>query len=700
MEESAIRMIAQLVGLRNIVVKLSKRYYGGISKNFYLRNLDKNTLIKIDFANEGEDYEWHYYYFNNIPNIDLANMYQVVDGYGLAKVLTFTKLVQMVDFDAHFYYDRNDLGAHHTPEYTEFKVWAPTALKVMVKITQGKSANAWAMDRTETGVFSRKVAGDFDGCPYTYLIKHDDNFIETVDPYAYSSTANSQASVVINLQRLVQDLSKNCLDQGIMRQDAIIYEASVRDFTMSPTINAKNRGKFLGFVEKGLHTPKNHLAGFDYLVDLGITHVQLLPIFDFATVDENQPEILYNWGYDPAQYGLPEGSYATDPNDGYSRVVECQTMVKKLHEANIRVVMDVVYNHIYDINDSSFEKIVPGYFFRKNENGSLSNGSWCGNDLNTTARMCRKYIVDMCQRWQQLYGIDGLRFDLMGIIDVDTLNAIHQKCKSYDSDFIMYGEGWDMNTALANSKKGTQFNHSLMPEIAFFNDDFRDCIKGGSSANELANKGYLAGNMYNAEISLNYLININRYTTINQSVNYVECHDNATTFDKLQVSNGEENDLTRLKRQLLMNEFVLIAQGIPFLHAGQEFYRHKEGLNNTYNSPDPINAMDWTRKDHFLNDIELIKKLIRLRKENKCFKYNTREEIDTFIELKCINYNMIVYTLRQDQGHYDKIVIYINPSYNSYPVAMEDDVEFIGGDECKESVIGPLSFTIVGYKAK
>ena len=693
-------MIAQLVGLRNIVVKLSKRYYGGVSKTFYLRNLDKNTLTKIDFANEGEDYEYSYYYFNNIPDIDLTNTYQVVDAYGLAEILTFTKLVQMADFDTHFYYDRNDLGAYYTHEYTQFKVWAPTAIKVLVKIKKGANVTSWAMERGSNGVFKTRVNGNFDGCAYTYLVKHDENFIETVDPYALSSTSNSQASVVVNTHKLLKDFSHQRLERDVSYQDAIIYEASIRDFTMSSTINAKNRGKFIGFVERGLKTPNDKPAGLDYLVNLGITHVQLLPIFDFATVDENHPEVLYNWGYDPAQYGVPEGSYVTDPNDGYKRIVECQTMVKNIHEAGIRVVMDVVYNHVYDINESAFEKIVPGYFYRKNENGTLSNGSWCGNDLNSTAKMCRKYIVDMCIRWQKLYGIDGFRFDLMGILDVDTLNLIGQHCRLHDATFIMYGEGWDMDTPLPNSKKGTQFNHSLMPNIAFFNDDFRDCIKGGSSASELANKGYIAGNMYNAEISLNYLININRYTTINQSVNYVECHDNATTFDKLQISNGDENDQTRLKRQLLMNAFVLVAQGIPFIHSGQEFYRNKQGLNNTYNAPDSINALDWKRKDHFLKDIEIIKTLIRLRKENKCFKYNTREEIDANIELKCINYNMLVYTLSQDEGYYGKIVIYINPSFNSYPVVMKDDVEFIGGDECKESVIGPLSFTVVGYKAK
>ncbi len=700
MEESAIRMIAQLIGLRKIVVKLSKRYYGGVSKTFYLRNLDKNTLVKIDFANEGEDHDYHHYYFNNIPDINLADTYQVVDAYGLAKILTFTKLVQMDDFDGHFYYDRDDLGASYTPAYTEFRLWAPTAIKVMVKMKKGKNVSSRDMERTAKGVFYARVNGNLDGCEYKYLIKHDENYIESVDPYALSSTANTKSSIVINPKRLVQNLSHHCLDRGISRQDAIIYEASVRDFTMSPSINAKKRGKFLGFVERGLKTPQNKAAGLDYLIDLGITHVQLLPIFDFATVDENRPEVLYNWGYDPAQYGLPEGSYVSDPNDGYKRIIECQTMIKQLHLAKIRVVMDVVYNHVYDINDSAFEKTVPGYYFRKYENGILSNGSWCGNDLNTTAKMCRKYIVDMCVRWQKLYGVDGFRFDLMGILDVTTLNMIAQKCQKKDGDFIIYGEGWDMDTALPVSQRATQFNHSLMPDISFFNDDFRDCIKGGSSANELPNKGYLAGNMYNAEISLNYLINVNRYTTINQSVNYIECHDNATTFDKLQVSNGEENDLTRLKRQLLMNEFVLVAQGIPFIHSGQEFYRHKMGLNNTYNAPDRINALDWNRKDYFLEDIDTIKKLIRLRKENKCFKYNTREEIDAFVELKCINYNMLVYTLTQDEGYYEKIVIYINPSYNSYQVVMEEDVEFIGGDECKESVIGPLSFTVVGYIAK
>ncbi len=700
MENSAVRMIAQLLDPTKIVVKLSNNYYGGQSARFYIRDLSVNTFKQIEYSEHTYDDSFNYYIISGLDKLDLTHDYQIVDAYGLAETLTYENLIYMENFDYEFYYAGEDLGANYQKHQTTFKVWAPTALKVLVKIDSSGLCQSYAMKRGRKGVFSVTVAGDLDNVTYTYLVKHHEAYVESVDPYALSTRSNSTASVVINPDKILKNLNREYLPEKILKQDAIIYECSVRDFTKSETINADKRGQFLGFIERGLTNENGTPAGLDYVVDLGITHIQLLPIFDFATVEENFPDILYNWGYDPLQYGIPEGSYCSDPNDGYSRIVECQTMIAGLHKAGLRVVMDVVYNHVYDINASSFERIVPGYFIRKDLNGYLSNGSWCGNDFNTNATMCRKYIIDMSKRWQRLYGVDGYRFDLMGIVDVDTLNGIYEVCSDYDENFIMYGEGWDMNTALAPEQKGYQFNHAKMPNVSFFNDDFRDCIKGGSSEAELGNKGYIAGNMYNTENSINYLINTNRYTTINQSINYIECHDNATTYDKLLFSNGNEDEATRKKRQLMMAEFLLVAQGVPFIHAGQEFYRHKHRYNNSYNASDEINAMDWNLIDECEDDLETIKKLIRLRRENKCFKYNLREEIEANIDVDCVKFNMLIYTLTQDEGEYDKFVIYINPSESSFKVEIDDDADFIVGDEFEDGKILPLSFTVIGYKNK
>ena len=251
------------------------------------------------------------------------------------------------------------------------------------------------------------------------------------------------------------------------KTEAIIYELSVRDFTMSKTINATHPGTFMSLVESGLVTPQGNKAGFDYLVDLGGTHVQIMPMYDFATVDELHPTVMYNWGYDPIQYNVPEGSYALDPQDGYSRVKECRHMVSTLHQKGLRVVMDVVYNHMYDYYTSAFERTVPGYYFRKNQYGEMSNGSWCGNDLESRHQMVRRYIKDMCLRWQKLYGVDGFRFDLMGIIDIETLNQVYDQASKIDDSFIMYGEGWNMPTAMDDHEKGMQDNHRKMLNIGF-----------------------------------------------------------------------------------------------------------------------------------------------------------------------------------------------------------------------------------------
>lgn len=690
-------MKAYLIDLTKIEVSLSKEYYQGYSPNFYLRNLNTNTISKLLLSSTKEDNEYCYYYFENAL-VDLVHSYQVVDNYGLSENLVYTKLVLLDNFDQLFYYDGNDLGATYHYNHTIFKVWAPTALNVMVSIEKDGYTNSFQMIKTTKGVFSIDLNGDFDNCKYNYLVKHHNSYIETVDPYAYASTSNSLASMVINVEKLDKKLNKHIL-KPMKKTDAIIYEASVRDFTMHPSVEVVNRGKFLGMVEE-FKTNQGNLAGVDYLVDLGITHLQLMPIFDFSTVDENNSELIYNWGYDPSQYNVPEGSYATNPNDGYNRVTQCQEMVSKLHQKGIRIVMDVVYNHIYDINSSSFERIVPGYYFRKRWDGSLSNGSWCGNDLNTTALMVRKYIKDMCIRWQWLYGIDGYRFDLMGIIDLDTINIVYQECYKNDNSFIVYGEGWNMDTALDKSLCAHQDNHDKLINISFFNDGFRDVLKGNSS-NELVNdKGYLFGEMYQINNAMNYLTNTNRYSRVDQSINYFECHDNYTLYDKITISNDFEDEKIRNKRLLLSNFVCILAQGIPFIHSGQEFFRTKNGIPNTYNSSDEINALNWELKDNNIDYINELKKIIKIRKDNQCFRYDTKEDVDKYIKVENIDNSMIKYSLRQDCGEHEEIIVYINASNNKIKVKIDSQYSVLYGtmnyQETEE--IEPVSMAIVGMK--
>ena len=661
MEKSAIRMIAQMISLNRIEVLLLKQYYGGYSPKFYLRDMSNNSLKEIKIADKYEDDRFIHYYFNEIE-IDFCRVYQIVDAYGLSETLQYSKLVYDEDFLNMNYYDGDDLGNRYYMEYTEFKVWAPTALEVKVSITKNDTICSYNMKRLDKGVFYAKVEGDYDNCRYVYLVRHHDEYCFTVDPYAYSSSSNSQSSIIINLDKTKIELNHECLKPLLKKTDAIIYEANVRDYTMYDNCSSKYKGKFKGICEEGLKTKHGNSAGLDYLVELGITHLQLMPIQDFATVDENHQKLLYNWGYDPAQYNVPEGSFCSDPNDGYSRVIECKEMVSKLHSKGIRVVMDVVYNHVYDINANAFERLVPGYYFRKNPDGSLSNGSWCGNDVDSQKKMVRKYIVDMSKRWQQFYGFDGFRFDLMGIIDIETINEIYRVCSDYDSSFILYGEGWNMPTNLPDSEKAMQYNHDKLLNVSFFNDTFREVLKGGSGDSVLVNKGFVTGNLYETQRARDVINGLSFYSKVDQSINYVECHDNATVFDKLYISNVEEGLDGILNREKNLTIITLLSQGIPFIHAGQEFYRTKGGVYNSYNSPDNINCINWDFRDIYKKDVDDIKKIIKLRKENKCFRYASNEEIEKNVVVENIDYKMVKYVLKQDEGMYREFVIYINPS--------------------------------------
>lgn len=661
MENSAIRMIAKMILANKMEVLLVRQYYDGNSDRFYLRNVLTGDLQKIMISAKYVEEKYTHYFFDDV-NIDFTQVYQVLDAYGLSETLQYTPLINDPEFMKVNYYDGHDLGSTYYPDYTVFKVWAPTALEVKVMVKKNHEFISYDMKRVENGVFSLYLSGDYDNCEYLYQVRHHDSFINALDPYAYSSSANGRSSIIIDLNKCMIDLNRQYLKPLKQKTDAILYELSVRDFTMYENSPSKHKGKFLGVSEAGLITKHGNNAGLDYLVNLGITHVQLMPIFDFATVDENQPHLLYNWGYDPAQYNVPEGSYCSDPNDGYSRVLECKEMIARLHRHGLRVIMDVVYNHMYDVNASPFERIVPGYYFRKNMDGTLSNGSWCGNDLESCNYMVRKYIIDMSRRWQSFYGVDGYRFDLMGIIDIETINQVYQICHSYDKSFMVYGEGWNMPTSLPDDQKAMQFNHYKMPNISFFNDEFREVIKGGSSDGVLVNKGFITGNLYETERARNCIMACNRYTSPDQSINYVECHDNATIFDKLYISNVEEGLNGILERQKNLTIVTLLSQGIPFIHAGQEFYRTKGGIGNSYNSPDNINSINWDFRDIYKDDVEDIKKIIQLRKNNKCFRYSTVEDIEKNIIVENIDFKMLKYTLKQDEGEYQKFVIYINPS--------------------------------------
>lgn len=666
MEENAVRMKAYAINFNEVRVYLSKNYYNGISSKFYLKDLESDELVLLsgDALDSSNNPDFQEYAFH--ITFTMGRIYKIVDAYGLSCFLDLSKLSMCKEFDELYFYEGNDLGCHYTKEKSTFKVWAPLSTGVILKIVKDGKDYLYPMKRGLKGVYCCEVEGDLELAHYFYLVKHVGNYEITMDPYAYSSSSNGRTNIIVDIQKT--PMKSHQLPPLKHKTDAIIYEMSVRDFSMSSTSGMKNKGKFLAFTEPHTSTDSGNPTGLDYLSCLGITHVQLMPINDFATVDEKNTTELYNWGYDPAQYNVTEGSYVSDPNDGYKRILEAQQMVEALHSRGLRVVLDVVYNHMHDVNLNALEKTVPHYFFRRNGDGSLSNGSWCGNDLNTTAKMCRKYILDMCKRWQILYGIDGYRFDLMGLIDIETMKLVDAQGKANDSSFMVYGEGWNMMTALAENKRTTIQNNRMVPHIGFFNDFFRDTLRG---TNQMESKGYFSGDTYKANDAMKAMCNLDMFDNISQSINYVECHDNATCYDKLQISNYDEDEETKKKRLRLLLAAVILSQGIPFLQGGQEFFRTKGGLNNTYNAGDQVNAIDWNRKDCEIDTIQFVQFLIHLRKNNPCFRYADYDMILENVSMENIDHRMIQYKLHQQSGEYKDIIVYFNASMDSVEVDVE-----------------------------
>ncbi len=393
-----------------------------------------------------------------------------------------------------------------------------------------------------------------------------------------------------------------------------------------------------------------------------------MPFYDFSeeSVDENNPEERYNWGYDPVNYNIPEGSFATNPENPYVRIKELKEMIKVLHENGIRVIMDVVYNHVFDAMSHSLWKTMQKDAFRFYENGDFSNGSACGNDVASDNPMVRKYIVDSILYWANEFKLDGFRFDLMGILDVDTMNEIREKLDKIDKGIIVLGEGWDLNTNLDKDKKATQLNAYKMPKIAFFSDDMRDTLRG--STFEKLGKGFANGGKSDDRLinSIKGGINLRGYISPDQLIQYVEAHDNNTVFDHFNITNSEDSLVDRIKMQNIATTLVITSQGIPFLHAGQEFFRTKLGHENSYNLSDEINKFDFDRANNFNDNVEYISNLIEYRKKTSLFKLNTFEEIEEKFKLLKFSDRSLMYSLD------DKIFVLVNTSDKAMSFELEN----------------------------
>ena len=601
--------------------------------------------------------------------------------------------VRSNDFDNYFSYD-GELGALYEKEGTLLRVWTPTAKSVEVWIYADDSfkgpSTKIEMVQKPKGIFEAYLPGDQHGTIYVYKILFLNNRESiSVDPYARATTVNGMKSVIADLNRTNPDGWGERLPAFGLPEEAIIYELHIRDFSISETSGIVNKGKFLGLTEKNTQNASGRKTGLDYLIDLGITHIQILPMFDYATVDEaNLTEPQYNWGYDPLNYNVPEGSYSTDPFDPFNRIFELKQMIRTLHDNGLRVIMDVVYNHVYDPKDQALERTVPGYFYRYNADGSLANGTGVGNDTASERHMMRKYIIDSVKYWAKEYHLDGFRFDLMGIHDSVTMNAIREALDKIDPSIIIIGEGWEMSTPLPEDLKASQRNAQAMPRIAHFNDSIRIALKGSDFGDE-KDRGFISGKNYLEDLLLRnikgamHLSSHSSYVDPEQVIQYVEAHDNLTLYDKLLRSNPDDSEEVRIKRHTLATSIVLLSQGVPFIHGGQEFLRTKAGVANSYQSPDEINQFEWERVTTFQESVAYVKGLIALRKSEYLFRLHTHEEIDAHFTMLSENFNIVAFSLTNSEKKY--IVIFngnrsdviFRIQKGKYAILVEDNQVFL-----------------------
>lgn len=600
-------------------------------------------------------------------------------------------------------YSGNDLGASYSKKATTFKVWSPNAASVRVNIFEHGSDNegdagsimsrAMSLDKT-TGVWSVTINGDLLNKYYTYSVTHGKTTKETADVYAKACGVNGQRSMVVDLSTTNPEGWEN--DKHVLVQnqtDASVWEISVADFSSSESsgVSEANRGKYLAFTEEG--TTVNGVQGasstcVDYLKKLGVKYVQIMPFYDFGSVDESKNIMdQYNWGYDPVNYNCPEGSYSTNPKKGEVRIKECKQMIQALHNAGIGVIMDVVYNHTYT-SDSWFQRTVPNYYYRMNNDGTFSNGSGCSNDTASEHLMFRKYMIDSVTYWASEYHIDGFRFDLMGLHDVTTMNSIRTALDNLYADgsgsrILMYGEAWDMatncdeGTVLASQKNLKQ----LSDRIGAFDDTIRDAIKGstGGTDGAFVQEGSRRANLKTG-IAGQSDTTTGWANVPSQCVTYASCHDNLCLYDKLvgSVYGADGKYRKRYEDLVAMNKLsaaiVITSQGIPFSLGGEEFCRSKDGDENSYASSRKENMLDWENVDLYSDVIEYYRGLYKIRDAFAAFSDSTAETANSLTYLSDVPKGVTGYTINNtESGKWNQMCVIFNGSDSAQNVTAKGD---------------------------
>jgi pullulanase len=659
--------LAYLDGLQEITILLPKTYHHGVSNGFSMHH--GNEKCKLDIK-ETIHLDAHTKYICTVENVvPIGELVWIIDEYGGKTDLQIGSVIRTPEFDRLFFYD-GDLGVDFSPERVIIKLWAPTATMVKVKLTAPETGKTSEFDmyRNKNGVWFLEKQGNFELFRYSFLLCINQEWREANDPYVKAVTANGREGVIVDLAKT--RTKKPDLPPLDSPTDAIIYEAHIRDFTIHPLSGVAKKGTYVGAAEINTVGKNGQPTCLSYVKSLGVTHIEWLPFNDFEGVDETGTRKEYNWGYNPLHFNVPEGSYSTDPHDPYKRIQELKCLIDSIHKEGLRVIMDVVYNHVFIREQSSFEKIVPGYFFRHDHHGMPSNGTGVGNDIATERLMVRKFIIDSIRFWMKEYHIDGFRFDLMGIFDIETMNEIRKAVDEIDDSTLLLGEGWDLNTPISPEQKANICNQKKLPRIAHFNDWFRDSIKG--STFNLYDRGYALGNDHYYDAAMQVLagsVGVEKQTQgiflePVQSVNYVESHDNHTLWDKLSCCNEMADGLTRQKQHRLATAIVLLSQGIPFLHGGQEFFRTKQGHGNSYRAPDEVNWLDWDRKADHEDNVDYIRGIIQIRKSHKAFRFSSAKEIRNHVGFLKLERPMIGYLLKDvgKYGRWKSILVLINPS--------------------------------------
>ena len=563
------------------------------------------------------------------------------------------------------------------------------------------------MKRNANGVFEVEIDKDLDGYMYLYEAKIFSYIYEVADPYSFALSSNSRFSYIISKEKIKKIASNyKSLSKLSSKFEYIIYECSVRDMTSK--LDVKNKCTYEALSKTtGILTSGGIKTGIDYLASLNVTHVQLMPVLDFYTVNEDRPYQSYNWGYDPYFFFCNEGSYSTCPDDPYTRLFELKNLIAAFHDKNIRVILDVVYNHVFSTDDNPLNILVPKYYFRLNPNGSLSNGSGCGNDFESTHYMARKLIIDSINYYIDYFDVDGFRFDLMGIIDIKTMELAYNEAKKRKDDIFFLGEGWDLWTNLKVSEKCSINNASKLPYICYFNDRFRDVVKGQTSESQLSIKGYLSGDVNYRDGFKHVMLGSCKplafaplFSSPEQSINYLECHDNHTLFDKLKTCLPYESDDITIKRIKLCIAATMLAVGIPFFHQGEEIGQSKRGNGNSYNSGDEINGFDYQLLDKRKDLYNYFKQCTYLKKLMLSFAKDNNMSFNDSIEIEDISYGGILFKYSYNQSTF---FAFFNPTYDSFTYESNSPLKLIFSEKnglnkldtsSQNVIINPISFAV------